>query len=250
MRKFGLIGYPLGHSFSKNYFTEKFAKEGINDAVYENYPLENIELLPLLIRETDSLAGLNVTIPHKTNVIRFLSETDSEAKAAGAVNVIKIVRENGVNRLKGYNTDIYGFRESLLPELKADKYSALILGTGGSSLAVRYVLTSLGINYISVSRTPSEVNIAYADLTDEIIKENNLIINTTPLGMFPNIKSYPDINYNALTERHILYDLVYNPGLTKFLAKGKERGCTVTGGLKMLYLQAERSWNIWNDPGI
>jgi shikimate dehydrogenase len=250
MRKFGLIGFPLGHSFSKNYFTEKFAREAIEDAVYDNYPIENIELFPDLIRETEGLTGLNVTIPHKTNVIRFLDETDNDATIAGAVNVIKIVREAGGKKLKGYNTDIFGFRESLLPCLKNETYRALILGTGGSSLAVRFVLASLGINYINVSRNPSEVNIAYRDLTDELIRENNLIINTTPLGMFPEIDSCPDINYNALTDRHILYDLVYNPGMTKFLMKGKERGCTVTGGLKMLHLQAERSWSIWNDRSI
>jgi shikimate dehydrogenase len=246
MRKFGLIGFPLGHSFSRQYFAEKFVREGITDAVYENYPLEDIELFPDLVEKTEGLAGLNVTIPHKTNVIRFLNETDKDTAAIGAVNVIKIKWENGERRLKGFNTDIYGFRESLVPHLKSAHYKALILGTGGSSLAVRYVLCSLGINWLNVSRTPSAVNIAYSDLTDELLNESNLIINTTPLGMYPEIEFCPEINYKVLSEKHILYDLVYNPPLTKFLSKGEERGCTVIGGLKMLHLQAEKAWEIWN----
>jgi shikimate dehydrogenase len=250
MRKFGLIGYPLGHSFSKKYFTEKFTREGIDDAVYDIYPLENLELLPELIENTKGLEGLNVTIPYKTNVLRFLSETDSDATAAGAVNVIKIENKKGVMKLKGFNTDIYGFRESLLPFLKSGTHTALVLGTGGSSLAVRFVLENLGIGYTSVSRIPSEKNITYCDLTDNTIRENDLIINTTPLGMFPDIDSFPDINYNALTSKHILFDLVYNPEMTKFMQKGKEMGCTVTGGIEMLHLQAERSWLIWNDRDI
>jgi shikimate dehydrogenase len=250
MRKFGLIGYPLGHSFSRKYFTEKFTREGIDDAVYDIYPLENLELLPELIENTKELEGLNVTIPYKTNVIRFLSETDSDATAAGAVNVIKIEKKKGGIKLRGFNTDIFGFRESLLPFLKPGMHSALVLGTGGSSLAVRFVLETLGIGYRSVSRIPSEKNITYGDLTDDTIRENDLIINTTPLGMFPDIDSFPDINYDALTRNHILFDLVYNPEMTKFMQKGMERGCTVTGGIEMLHLQAERSWMIWNDRDI
>jgi shikimate dehydrogenase len=250
MRRFGLIGYPLGHSFSKKYFSEKFAREGIDNAVYDTYPIENLELLPELIEKIEGLEGLNVTIPYKKNVSKFLSETESDATAAGAVNVIKIVRSAGGIKLKGFNTDIYGFRESLLPLIRSKDYSALILGTGGSSLAVRYVLDILEINYISVSRISSKECITYKELTDDHIRENNLIINTTPLGMFPDIESYPDINYDALTGNHILFDLVYNPEMTKFLSKGKERGCVVKGGLEMLYLQAERSWMIWNDPDI
>jgi len=250
MRKYGLIGYPLGHSFSKKYFTGKFSREGIVDAVYDTYPIENLELLPELIENTEGLMGLNVTIPYKTNVLKFLSETDSDATAAGAVNVIKILKGAGGIKLKGFNTDIYGFRESLLPLIGSRSYSALVLGTGGSSLAVRYVLEILEIDYISVSRVSSEKNITYSELTEDHIRENELIINTTPLGMFPDIDSSPDINYNALTDKHILFDLVYNPEMTKFLQKGKERGCTVKSGLEMLHLQADRSWMIWNDPEI
>jgi len=246
MRRFGLIGFPLGHSFSKRYFTEKFLSERISDAQYENYPLEHIELFPALIEKTEFLAGLNVTIPYKTTILRFLNETDKDATAVGAVNVIKITDKKGEKKLKGFNTDIYGFRESLVPHLKTDHNKALILGTGGSSLAVRYVLNSLGIDYLNVSRTPSAANISYRDLTDELLKDRNLIINTTPLGMFPEIEFCPDINYKALSGNHILFDLVYNPEMTKFLSKGEERGCTIIGGLRMLHLQAEKAWEIWN----
>jgi shikimate dehydrogenase len=250
MRRFGLIGYPLGHSFSKKYFTEKFETESITDTVYDNYPLENIGLFPSLIEKTEGLLGLNITIPYKTSIIRYLSETDKDASAVGAVNVVKVVSSGTTRTLRGYNTDIYGFRESLIPFLKACGHKALILGTGGSSLAVRYVLASLGINYVNVSRTGSAVSIGYTDLRDELLIESNLIINTTPLGMFPDIDSYPGINYDVLSKKHVLYDLVYNPEMTKFLIKGKERGCTVIGGLRMLHLQAERSWSIWNDPDL
>jgi shikimate dehydrogenase len=246
MRKFGLIGFPLGHSFSQQYFSEKFAREGITDSVYDNYPLEDIDLLPELIQRSEDLSGLNVTIPHKTAILRFLSEIHPDAAAVGAVNVIKITKAGGDKKLKGYNTDIYGFRESLLPYLRPDHSKALILGTGGSSLAVRFVLTSLGISYVNVSRTPSGINIAYNDLTDDLLKESTLIINTTPLGMYPEIEFCPEINYKALTEKHILYDLIYNPPMTKFLSKGEERGCTIINGMKMLELQAEMSWTIWN----
>lgn len=246
MRRFGLIGFPLGHSFSKRYFTEKFSSERISDAQYENYPLEHIDIFPELIEKTEFLVGLNVTIPYKTTILRFLNETDKDATAVGAVNVIKITERNGEKKLKGFNTDIYGFRESLVPHLKTDHNKALILGTGGSSLAVRYVLSSLGIDFLSVSRTPSAANISYSDLTDELLKDRNLIINTTPLGMFPEIEFCPDINYKALSGNHILFDLVYNPEMTKFLSKGEEQGCTIIGGLRMLHLQAEKAWEIWN----
>jgi shikimate dehydrogenase len=250
MRRYGLIGFPLGHSFSKQYFTDKFALEGIPDAIYDNYPLGDIELFPELIDKTEDLCGLNVTIPHKTNIIKFLSVTDNDAIAVGAVNVIKITQDKGVRNLKGFNTDIYGFRESLVPHLRAESYKAIILGTGGSSLAVRYVLSSLGIKYLNVSRTPSALNIGYTGLTDKILNEYNLIINTTPIGMYPEVEFCPDINYRALNEKHILYDLIYNPRLTKFLSKGEERGCTVINGMKMLELQAEKSWSIWNNPEL
>jgi len=250
MRRFGLIGFPLGHSFSRQYFAEKFIREGIIDAVYENFPLEDAELFPDFIDKSGDLSGLNVTIPHKTNIIRFLSETDWESAEVGAVNVIKITLKDGIKILKGFNTDVYGFRESLIPYLRTDNYKALILGAGGSSLAVKYVLRTLGINFISVSRNPSAVNIGYRDLTDDLLKESTLIINTTPLGMYPEIEFCPDINYSVLTGNHILYDLIYNPVITKFLSKGEERGCTVINGMKMLELQAEMSWTIWNSKDL
>lgn len=247
MRRFGLIGYPLGHSFSRKYFTEKFAAEGISDAVYDNYPLEKIELFPSLLINTPGISGLNVTIPYKQEVIPYLSEISPEAKDIGAVNVVK-VRHGGTT--KGFNSDVYGFRESLVPLLHRKHYTALVLGTGGSSLAVRYVLNELGIEFVNVSRTKTGSSLTYGELTAEIIESNKLIINTTPLGMFPVVAGCPDIDYSRIGKEHILYDLVYNPELTTFLAKGLERGSTVTGGLRMLHLQAERSWQIWNDPSL
>jgi shikimate dehydrogenase len=250
MRRFGLIGFPLDHSFSEKYFAEKFRSEKITDASYENFPIADIELFPEWISRTENLTGLNVTIPHKTNILRFLNETDADSSIVGAVNVIKTKEKGGIKLLKGFNTDIYGFRESLVPHLKEDYYKALILGTGGSSLAVRYVLTSLGINYINVSRKHSEISISYSELTDSLLGECNLIVNATPLGMYPEIEFCPDINYKVLTEKHILYDLIYNPQMTKFLSKGEERGCKVIGGLLMLHLQAEKSWEIWNSNDV
>jgi shikimate dehydrogenase len=250
MRKFGLIGYPLVHSFSRQYFAEKFAREGITDSGYENYPLEDIEMLPGLVSNIPNLCGLNVTIPHKTNVLRFLDQMDCDARTAGAVNVIKISSRDDRPGLRGFNTDIYGFRESLLPYLKESHYSALILGTGGSSLAVKYVLTALGISFRSVSRNRSSSDLTYSDLSGDMLKEYNIIINTTPLGMYPDVDSCPEINYNALTGRHILFDLVYNPEMTRFLSLGADRGCTIIGGLRMLHLQAEKSWSIWNDDNL
>jgi shikimate dehydrogenase len=247
MRRFGLIGFPLGHSFSREYFTEKFASEKLSDAVYENFPLKDIEFFPELVSSLQDLKGLNVTIPHKTNIIRFLSSTDQDAANVGAVNVIKITEERDKKTLKGYNTDIYGFRESVVPFLKPHHNKALILGTGGSSLAVKYVLTKLGISFLNISRTASDVSVSYNDLTDDLLRESTLVINTTPVGMYPDTENCPDINYSVLTRKHILYDLVYNPEKTKFLRKGEELGCTVIGGLNMLHLQAEKAWEIWNN---
>ncbi len=248
MRKFGLVGYPLGHSFSQKYFSEKFSKEGISDCIYENFPVEDIDNLPVLIDENKELAGFNVTIPHKKNIIRFLTDIDPEAERTGAVNVVKVKRSGDKVRLKGFNSDIWGFRVSLTRSLRPGSYKALILGTGGSSLAVRHVLNQLGIQYCSVSRSHSGNNLAYGEINAGILKEHNLIINTTPLGMYPETDKCPDIEYKSLTPDHILFDLVYNPEITLFLKKGMEKSCSVKGGLEMLHLQAERSWEIWNDP--
>jgi shikimate dehydrogenase len=248
MRKFGLIGYPLGHSFSKQYFTNKFLVESIPDCIYENYELKNPDLIKGLIIDDPEICGLNVTIPYKTEILKYLDIVDIEAVEVGAVNVLKVLNSGGRRIMKGFNTDLFGFRESLIPYLDGKKInSALVLGTGGSSKAVAYILKKLGIGIVYVSRKSGEGIISYSDLTREIIIDNKLIVNTTPLGMFPAIYAKPDLNYTCLSKDHILFDLIYNPSLTAFLTEGKERGCKIIGGLNMLHLQAEKSWEIWND---
>ena len=249
MRKFGLLGYPLGHSFSRKYFSEKFKREKIRDCVYENYPLETLGLLPDLISQNHELCGLNVTIPYKTGIIKYIDDAEPAVNDIGAVNVLKIRRMSGVIRISGFNSDITGINVSVRPYAGSIK-NTLILGTGGSSKAVAYTLKKLGINATLVSRTKKEESITYGDLTPEIVANAELIINTTPLGMFPEINTLPDIDYNLLNEKHILLDLVYNPEITTFLKKGKERGCRIITGLNMLYAQAERSWEIWNDESL
>jgi len=249
MRKFGLLGYPLGHSFSRKYFSEKFKREKIRDCVYENYPLETLDLLPDLISQNHELCGLNVTIPYKTGIIKYIDDAEPAVNDIGAVNVLKIRRMSGVIRISGFNSDITGINVSVRPYAGSIK-NTLILGTGGSSKAVAYTLKKLGINATLVSRTKKEESITYGDLTPEIVANAELIINTTPLGMFPEINTLPDIDYNLLNEKHILLDLVYNPEITTFLKKGKERGCRIITGLNMLYAQAERSWEIWNDESL
>jgi len=247
MRKFGLIGYPLGHSFSKGFFTEKFKKENLTGCVYDNYPIERIDLLHSIIVNNQELIGLNVTIPYKEQVIPFLDKIDKKVSEIGAVNTIKIHRKDYDFQIEGFNTDYYGFEQSLKKELKKYHKKALILGTGGSSKAVRFVLESLGIEYMYVSRNKTGDNtITYKQVTTETISEYQIIINTSPLGMYPNISSCPDIPYKALSEKHILYDLVYNPEKTLFLQKGEQKKATLINGLSMLYLQAEKSWEIWN----
>ena len=249
MRKFGLLGYPLDHSFSRKYFSEKFKREKIRDCVYENYPLETLGLLPDLISQNHELCGLNVTIPYKTGIIKYIDDAEPAVNDIEAVNVLKIRRMSGVIRISGFNSDITGINVSVRPYAGSIK-NTLILGTGGSSKAVAYTLKKLGINATLVSRTKKEESITYGDLTPEIVANAELIINTTPLGMFPEINTLPDIDYNLLNEKHILLDLVYNPEITTFLKKGKERGCRIITGLNMLYAQAERSWEIWNDESL
>ncbi len=246
MRKFGLIGYPLGHSFSKKYFTEKFSREHIKGCLYENYPLTNISQITDLIRDNE-LEGLNVTIPYKSSVINFLNKIDPEAEAIGAVNVIKIKRTTGKTELRGYNSDITGIMATLSPVLSPEIKNALILGTGGSSKAVCHVLKKINVHYTLISRGKKPFCLTYSDINSEILGKTRLIINTTPLGMYPETESKPDLNYDLLGSRHILFDLVYNPEITEFLKMGKERGCTVLSGIKMLHSQAERSWEIWNN---
>ncbi len=242
MRRFGLIGYPLGHSFSRGYFARKFELEGISDATYENFEIEHIEQFPQLLQAQPDLVGLNVTIPHKQSVTPFLDRLDVSAQVIGAVNTIKLT--NG--KLQGYNTDYIGFSKSLKPLLKPHQTKALILGTGGSSKAVVYALTLLGIGHHSVSREPAEGQLSYDELTKEIICEHTVIVNTTPLGMYPNVNACPDIPYRYLTKQHLLFDLVYNPAETLFLRKGKAQGAIIKNGQEMLELQAEAAWSIWN----
>jgi len=243
MRLFGLIGYPLAQSFSKKYFTEKFSNEGIADAAYELFQLNNISQFPLLLESQKYLCGINVTIPYKQEVMVYLNEIDVEAKEIGAVNCIQI--ENG--KLKGFNTDAPAFEKSLTAIIRPIHNKALVLGTGGAAKAVIYVLNQLGINYQFVSRTKKNGQITYEELTREIMNDHLLIINCTPLGSFPKTDTCPGIPYEYLTRSHCLYDLVYNPPLTAFLKYGQERGATIKNGYDMLVGQAELSWQIWND---
>jgi len=248
MRQFGLIGNPLSHSFSKQYFSAKFSKEGIPDAAYELYPLNDItELLPL-IENNQQLIGLNVTIPYKEAVIPFLDELDSSAAEIQAVNTIVIERRTNMKpRLIGYNTDIIGFQESLKPFLAIQHDRALIFGTGGSSKAVAYVLKKLHIPFHFVSRTPSsEKEITYTDLDTKGINIHPLLINCTPMGMSPNLDSMVPISIDGIGSNHLVYDLVYNPEESRLLREAKQRGALTLNGLSMLRLQAEAAWKIWN----
>lgn len=246
MRKFGLIGFPLSHSFSKKFFTGKFQKEGITDCKYELFPIEKVGSLPELIAEHEELEGINVTIPHKLGVMQFLDEIDEAAAEIGAVNCISIDRRSGNPFLKGFNTDAYGFEESLLPMLEPAHKKAMVFGDGGAAKAVKYVLKKLNIPYLVVSRKPDADGLAYAAITPELLEEYTILINTTPLGMSPNVDTFPDIPYEALSGKHLSYDLVYNPEETAFLKKSGDRGAKIKNGIDMLYLQAERSWYIWN----
>lgn len=238
-RKFGLIGFPLTHSFSKKYFTQLFAEEKI-DAVYENYPLSSIDAFPAL-QATEYLEGINVTIPYKEQVIPFLDSVTPAVKDIGACNCIQY--KGGI--WTGHNTDVIGFEQSLLKKLQPLHNRALVLGTGGAAKAVWYVLRKLGIPYVKVSRTTSDDTLSYASLTAETIGSHPLIINTTPLGMYPNVNAYPNISYDAIGSDHYLYDLVYNPAVTKFLEKGAAQGATIANGEDMLVIQANESRRIW-----
>ena len=247
MRLFGIIGYPLSHSFSKPYFHNKFVKENIPNSEYHVFPIENINDIKTIISKPE-LLGLSVTIPHKQAVIPFLDELDETALKIGAVNCIKISHHNNIIHLKGFNTDCIGFEESLKPLLKPHHTNALILGTGGASKAVAYVLNKLNIDFLFLSRTKSaDAAITYDELNEEFITHNLLIVNTTPLGMYPNINNSPLLPYQHITEKHLLYDLIYNPAETEFLKQGKLQNAATYNGEKMLHLQAEAAWEIWND---
>lgn len=248
MRTFGLIGYPLGHSFSVPYFTNKFSEEGIK-AEYRNFPLGKISEFESLVKSDLNLAGLNVTVPYKQKIIPYLDALAETARNIQAVNTICFCRKKGVRALVGHNTDVIGFERSLSEHLNKHHTSALVLGSGGSSKAVTFVLERLGIEYRIVSRSKGEEQITYARLEDSLVANSPLIINTTPLGMHPKLNTYPDIPYDAVSPDHLLFDLVYNPGKTRFLSLGEEKGATIVNGYDMLVYQAEGSWEIWNKKG-
>lgn len=246
-RRYGLIGYPLGHSFSQKYFTEKFQREGIEDARFELFALEHISQLPDLIARFPDLKGLSVTIPYKEQVLRYLDDLDASARSIGAVNSIRIEQAGGKVLLKGFNTDSYGFSKSLEETTRKQFKRSLVLGSGGASKAVVDVLKQKGWAPRVVSRTPQGPGqISYQDLTPELLAENLLIVNTTPLGMHPHTEACPPLPYHALTAEHVLFDLVYNPAMTQFMIKGLHQGCRVKNGYDMLVYQAERSWHLWN----
>lgn len=243
---FGLIGATVSHSFSKSYFDEKFFREGLRDYHYELFPLTKIQDIEKLLKENKSLSGLNVTLPYKEQVIKYLNEIDPKAKEIGAVNVIKI--EKG--KLKGFNTDSDAFFETIEKWLPKDKnFKALVLGSGGSSKAVQQALTKLGIDFKIVSRDKASGNYTYEEINANgpEIEASNLIINTTPLGMHPNESAMPPLSTEHITRDHYVYDLIYNPARTQFLQKAEIRGATIKNGLEMLHVQAEKSWTIWNN---
>jgi shikimate dehydrogenase len=246
MDRYGLIGYPLGHSFSISYFNQKFADEGIN-AKYENFEIPSIDILPEVIDSHPDLRGLNVTIPYKEKVIPFLDSITPEARAIGAVNVIRVTHQGNKTILKGYNSDVIGFTRSIEPMLdKKWHHKALVLGTGGASKAICYGLRSLNIEPVLVSRYERPDTIQYKRITPEVIKEYNVIVNCTPLGMYPHSEECPDLPYEAMDSHTICYDLIYNPDQTLFMRKGAEHGADVKNGLEMLLLQAFVSWEFWN----
>jgi shikimate dehydrogenase len=246
MKKYGLTGYPLTHSFSKRFFTEKFETEKI-DSTYENFEIDSIQKFPEIIKNNPEVIGLNITIPYKEQVIPFLDELNDPARKIGAVNTVKITRSGSGVHLKGFNTDTFGFENSLKPLLKEYHKKALILGTGGASKALKYVLKKLEIEFISASVEELKENeIRYSDIDEKMMAERLLIINATPLGTYPKTDTFPPIPYEHITEKHLLFDLVYNPEVTRFMARGKAKGATVENGYGMLLGQALKSYEIWN----
>lgn len=247
MKRYGLLGYPLTHSFSKKYFTEKFETENV-ESTYQNFEIDNINKFSEIVKNNPEIIGLNVTIPYKEQVIPFLDELNDSAHKIGAVNTIKIKRTKSGVHLKGFNTDTYGFETSLKPLLKKHHKKALILGTGGASKALKYILSNLGIEFVSASIEELKENeIRYEDINEKIMAERLLIINATPLGTFPKVDTFANIPYGFITDKHLLFDLVYNPGITRFMQKGLDKGATVKNGYEMLLQQAIKAYEIWND---
>ena len=242
MKRYGLIGFPLTHSLSQQYFTQKFIDQGIEDCLYERFSIPSIGDLHDILKTHPDLCGFNITIPYKKDVLAFLTERSKAVEEVGACNCVKIIDGN----LIGYNTDVIGFENSLIPFLKPLHNKALVLGTGGAALAIVYVLQKLGIHFSYVSRTATSEQFAYNDLDASVMASHTLIINTTPLGMFPNIEACPAIPYDLLTPEHHLFDLTYNPAVSTFLAKGMQMGATIQNGQQMFVEQAEQSWRIWN----
>lgn len=245
MDKYGIIGHPLGHSFSRNFFNEKFQNENI-DAEYINFEIPRIDSLPEVLATNPELRGLNVTIPYKEKVLSFLDYISVEARAIGAVNVICVEHKNNDITLKGYNSDVIGFTKSVEPLLEKYHKKALVLGTGGASKAVDYGLKSLGLETVLVSRFERPGTIQYKNITPEVIKEYNVIVNCTPCGMYPHYNECPELPYEALDSHNLLYDLIYNPDETLFLKKGRAQGAKTKNGIEMLLLQAFASWDFWN----
>jgi shikimate dehydrogenase len=248
MKTYGLIGHRLGYSFSRNFFSEKFATENLSGYEYVNFELDSIDEFPAIFGKGKDICGLNCTIPYKQQIMQFLDEIDPEAAQIGAVNTVKITHTDGKRHLKGFNTDCYGFEHSLRPMLGKKHKKALILGTGGASKAIKYILEKLNIEYLSASIEDQlfEKEIRYNQITDELLKDHLIIIHATPIGTFPNVDQCPDIPYDSITSDHVLFDLVYNPEVTLFLKKGKAQGAKTKNGLEMLHLQAIRAWEIWN----
>jgi shikimate dehydrogenase len=248
VKTFGLIGYPLGHSFSKKFFTEKFENEGLNDHQYLNFEIESIALFPSIFDKHPDILGLNCTIPYKQQVMHYLDEIDAETLMVGAVNTIKPIRTPQGLKLKGYNTDIIGFERSLKPMLNATHKKALILGTGGASKAIKHILNKLDIEFISASIEEElfENEIRYSQINQTMMEERTVIINATPLGTYPKVDACPPVPYEFITPEHVMFDLVYNPDVTLFMKKGVEKGAQVKNGLEMLHGQALASWEIWN----
>ncbi len=244
MDKYGLIGYPLKHSFSIVYFNEKFQSDGI-DAEYVNFEIPVIDDIIKVINENPNLHGLNVTIPYKEQIISYLDEVDKDAAVIGAVNVVKLIRNKNKIKLIGYNTDVIGFTQSIQPLLTEHHKKALILGTGGSSKAVKRGLDNLGIESVFVTRTERPGMLTYKDITPELLQEYKVIVNCTPVGMYPKVDVCPELPYEAVTPNHLLYDLLYNPNTTLFMKKGEEKGAVVKNGLEMLLLQGFAGWEIW-----
>jgi shikimate dehydrogenase len=242
--KFGLLGKNISYSFSRKYFSEKFQKLKLDNYKYHNFDIPEIEEFPfLLYHKEHEFGGINVTIPYKEAVIKYLDEVNEDAQKIGAVNTIKITNDL---KLVGYNTDFYGFQNSIKPLLKSHHKKALILGTGGASKAIAYAFKEMNIEYKFVSRKLVEGGLLYSLLNEDIMKEYTIIVNSTPLGTHPNVDECPNIPYQFITNKHLLFDLIYNPSVTKFLAEGEKRGATIKNGLEMLELQAEKSWEIWN----